>query len=160
MGVPAGLVPCIDQSFDLDKLNLSDRLKIVINSETKSSRRYAELEAISGIPADNWKSFWHGKQRPTADMIEAVCKNWTIYPRVMMLRRINYMNLAVHLLMMAVIIFDLKFIVEILSVTSIDGVVFPILALPLLCLFGLILVYGLLWHGKIFPILDEGQTSS
>lgn len=67
------------QGLDLNKLTLSDRLKIVISAETKSSRRYADLENVSGIPADHWKSFWHGKQRPTAEMVEAVCKNWSIY---------------------------------------------------------------------------------
>lgn len=70
---------CSNQGLELNKLTLSDRLKIVISSKTKSSRRYVDLEDVSGIPADHWKSFWHDKQRPTADMVEAVCKNWPIY---------------------------------------------------------------------------------
>ncbi|MGM9516850.1 hypothetical protein ACS5PK_21575 [Roseateles sp. DB2] len=59
--------------------SLVDRLKAVIDWETNESRRWKELEACSGIAANSWQQMWRGRQRPTAEMIEAVAQEWPAY---------------------------------------------------------------------------------
>ncbi|WP_250501752.1 hypothetical protein [Caballeronia sp. AZ7_KS35] len=58
--------------------NLAERLRLVIAEHTSPSRRFAELQALSGdrISADSWKNCWHGRQRPTGEMIELVAQSW------------------------------------------------------------------------------------
>jgi hypothetical protein len=55
---------------------IKDRLRAVIERNTDERGRFAELEKMTEISANSWKSFWHGRQRPTCDMIEAVCSHW------------------------------------------------------------------------------------
>ncbi|MRW91025.1 hypothetical protein GJ699_13600 [Duganella sp. FT80W] len=52
------------------------RLKAVIEVVTDERGRFAELEKLTKVSANSWKSFWHGRQRPTCDMIEAICARW------------------------------------------------------------------------------------
>jgi hypothetical protein len=59
--------------------NLQNRLIELIKVATLEHRRFKQLEELTGIPADRWKNFWLGRQRPTAEMIEAVCQNWPEY---------------------------------------------------------------------------------
>lgn len=58
---------------------IATRMKAIIEAETDNRRRYKELEEISSVHPDTWKSFWYGKQRPTAEMIEAVSQRWPQY---------------------------------------------------------------------------------
>lgn len=58
---------------------LSRRLKEVVLATTTEYRRFKQLEDVSEVPADSWKSWFHGRQRPTAEMIEAVAANWPEY---------------------------------------------------------------------------------
>lgn len=58
---------------------LKDRLKELIEFKTNARGRFAELEELTGSSANSWKSFWHGRQRPTSEMIEAICEIWPEY---------------------------------------------------------------------------------
>jgi hypothetical protein len=51
----------------------------VIQAKTSDRRRSKELEEETGIPDRNWKQVWNGRQRPTAHMIEALCRRWPEY---------------------------------------------------------------------------------
>ncbi len=55
---------------------LADRMKLVIDARADRRGKFAQLEDITGIPAENWKSFYYGRQRPNPDMIEAICRTW------------------------------------------------------------------------------------
>ena len=58
---------------------IKERLRAVIERNTDERGRFAELEKMTEISANSWKSFWHGRQRPTCDMIEAVSRHWPQY---------------------------------------------------------------------------------
>lgn len=59
--------------------NIVDRFKAVIRQNTSDKRRWAELEALTEIPATSWNKAWNGKQRPTAEMLQAVARLWPEY---------------------------------------------------------------------------------
>lgn len=55
---------------------IGKRFTLLIKKMTHESRRFKELEELSGIAAVSWrKAFTHG-QRPTAEMIEVVSRAW------------------------------------------------------------------------------------
>jgi hypothetical protein len=56
--------------------NLSERLLLLINIKVDAQRRFKEMEKKSGIGSDRWSAFSLGRQRPTAEMIEAAGKIW------------------------------------------------------------------------------------
>ncbi|MDO8067907.1 hypothetical protein [Janthinobacterium sp. SUN206] len=60
-------------------MNLSSRLKAVVIEKTTEYRRFKQLEDLTSVQADTWKSWYHGRQRPTAEMIEEAGKNWPEY---------------------------------------------------------------------------------
>lgn len=53
---------------------LSERLHAAVQVTTEESGRFKKLSQDSGVPEASWKSWWYGRQRPTAEMIEAVCQ--------------------------------------------------------------------------------------
>lgn len=55
---------------------ISDRLKALIDSRTDKRGKFVQLEEATGIPAESWKSFYYGRQRPNPDMIEAAAISW------------------------------------------------------------------------------------
>lgn len=57
-------------------MDIQARLRAVIETVTDERGRFAELEKLTQVSANSWKSFWHGRQRPTCDMIEAICTHW------------------------------------------------------------------------------------
>jgi hypothetical protein len=59
--------------------NIFERTQAVLRSVTSDRRRYKELEEKTGIPASNWQSAAKGKQKPTAVMVEALCRRWPKY---------------------------------------------------------------------------------
>lgn len=63
----------------MSKLNLSERMRELIVFATDEYRRYKQLEITTGIQADTWKSWFHGRQRPTVEMIESAGKQWPQY---------------------------------------------------------------------------------
>ena len=56
--------------------SINERFQAVIRRNTSETRRWSELEAFTGIPASSWQKAFHGKQRPTADMLQAVARQW------------------------------------------------------------------------------------
>lgn len=58
---------------------LTERARKVIFEQIHATRRFKVLEEMTEISSEGWKSFMYGKQRPTAAMIEAVCKKWPQY---------------------------------------------------------------------------------
>lgn len=58
------------------KSRLAERMKALIDSQTDKRGKFAQLEATTGIQAENWKSFYYARQRPNPDMIEALAQAW------------------------------------------------------------------------------------
>lgn len=56
--------------------SIQDRFSAVIRQKTSKTRRYAEMEALTGIPATSWNKAFNGKQRPTPEMLQAVGQLW------------------------------------------------------------------------------------
>jgi hypothetical protein len=58
--------------------NLDERMRRVVDSKIPNIQKFRELQRISNdtIAANNWKNWYHGKQRPTVQMIEFVCKKY------------------------------------------------------------------------------------
>lgn len=56
--------------------NIVDRFRKLIHANIDSSHRWAMLEAQTGIPATSWQKAFTLKQRPTAEMLEAVARIW------------------------------------------------------------------------------------
>lgn len=59
--------------------NLQARMILVIKKMTGERRRFKELEELTSIPADRWKAFSLGRQRPTSEMIEGIGRLWPKY---------------------------------------------------------------------------------
>ncbi|VVD71760.1 hypothetical protein PEP31012_00642 [Pandoraea eparura] len=59
--------------------NLRERFADIIRMNTSETRRWKELESLTGIPAANWLAAVRNKQRPTAEMIEALARTWPQY---------------------------------------------------------------------------------
>ncbi len=57
-------------------LHLSERLRQVVIEKTDEFRRFKQLSDQTGIQANAWKNWFHGRQRPTAEMIESIAKLW------------------------------------------------------------------------------------
>lgn len=55
---------------------IGERLKWLISNWLPERKRFSTLEKLSGIPADHWKNFWHGRQRAHEHMIQAVARQW------------------------------------------------------------------------------------
>lgn len=53
---------------------LSERLHAAVQATTEEAGRFKKLSQESGVAEASWKSWWYGRQRPTAEMIEAVCQ--------------------------------------------------------------------------------------
>jgi hypothetical protein len=60
----------------MGKANIADRLKTLIDTNADKRGKFAQLEGMTNISSENWKSFYYGRQRPNPDMIEAVAKLW------------------------------------------------------------------------------------
>lgn len=64
--------------YELHGWSLRTRLAELIDQKTESEgkARFKYLEKITGIKTTHWRDFSSLKQRPTVEMIEAVCKLW------------------------------------------------------------------------------------
>lgn len=58
---------------------ISERLKSLIEVKTTATRRHKEMEEATKLPAEIWKAWWHGKQRPNEEMIQAIAQIWPEY---------------------------------------------------------------------------------
>ena len=56
--------------------SIVDRFRKLIHANIDSSHRWAMLESQTGIPATSWQKAFTLKQRPTAEMLEAVARIW------------------------------------------------------------------------------------
>jgi hypothetical protein len=62
-------------SNELDNCDsLAGRMRYLILATTQGYRRNKELEEKTNIAAERWNAFMNGRQRPTAEMIEAFAK--------------------------------------------------------------------------------------
>lgn len=68
--------PCLKTKMEKSDHQLSDRMRLLIDQRYDKRGKFAQLEALSGVAADNWKSFYYGRQRPNADMVEALAQLW------------------------------------------------------------------------------------
>ncbi|CAM3898275.1 hypothetical protein EV679_2548 [Kerstersia gyiorum] len=59
--------------------NLRNRLALLIEQQVDEKTRFKALEALTNIKATQWRDFFAGKQRPTAEMIEAASRLWPEY---------------------------------------------------------------------------------
>lgn len=59
--------------------DIARRFSTVIQRNTSDTRRYAEMEALTGIPATSWNKAYNWKQRPTVEMLQAVGRLWPEY---------------------------------------------------------------------------------
>lgn len=57
-------------------MSAKDRLRLLIESMAPEKGRFGYLASIGGGSAESWKAFWHGRQRPTCDMLEAAARQW------------------------------------------------------------------------------------
>lgn len=55
---------------------IADRLRSLIDARTDKRGKFGQLEQLTLIPAENWKSFYYNRQRPNPDMIEALAIAW------------------------------------------------------------------------------------
>ncbi|MEF2266565.1 hypothetical protein V3C40_07200 [Janthinobacterium sp. LS2A] len=55
---------------------LAGRMKLMIDARADRRGKFAQLQELTGIPAENWKSFYYDRQRPNPDMIETICQAW------------------------------------------------------------------------------------
>ncbi|MFZ6780416.1 hypothetical protein ACO0LD_26600 [Undibacterium sp. Ji83W] len=62
--------------MDRHKRKLADRMKELIDTQADKRGKFAQLESLTGIQSENWKSFYYGRQRPNPDMIEALAHTW------------------------------------------------------------------------------------
>lgn len=58
---------------------IGERMKWLIGHWLPERKRFTTLERVSGIPADHWKNFWHGRQRAHEHMIQALARQWPEY---------------------------------------------------------------------------------
>lgn len=58
--------------------NISKRLRQIVDVGTQevATRRFNWLANNTSVSAEAWRSFWNGKQKPSAEMIESAAKLW------------------------------------------------------------------------------------
>lgn len=59
--------------------SIQDRFREVIRHNTSEARRFADLQALTGITANSWNKAYNLKQRPTPEMLQAVAQLWPEY---------------------------------------------------------------------------------
>lgn len=74
----------LENFSDTAETSLLDRFKAIIDYETHETRRWKELEELTGITTHSWRQAYLGKQRPTAEMLEGVALHWPKYAFWMM----------------------------------------------------------------------------
>lgn len=56
--------------------SLTERALTLMAHVTNKQRKFKQLEEVTAIPADRWSALSLGRQRPTAEMIEALARAW------------------------------------------------------------------------------------
>ena len=52
--------------------SIDERMRALVEVKTDEHRRFRTLEDQTEIPHQTWKAWYHRRQRPTAEMIEAI----------------------------------------------------------------------------------------
>ncbi|MCY0915289.1 hypothetical protein INH39_08450 [Massilia violaceinigra] len=60
-------------------MNLSERLRELIEVVTPPTRRFVALEEETGLKAETWRTWWNRGGKASADMIQAAGKTWPEY---------------------------------------------------------------------------------
>lgn len=60
-------------------MNLSERLREIIEKVTPPTRRFVALEEATQINAKTWQTWWSRKGKASADMIQAAGQAWPHY---------------------------------------------------------------------------------
>ena len=55
---------------------MNNRINELICKITEQSRRFRQMEEMTGIPATSWQKVFTAKQRPTMEMIEKLCSTY------------------------------------------------------------------------------------
>jgi hypothetical protein len=62
--------------MDTRAILLNARLKILLEMNTRPTRRFADAESHTDIPARQWASWWNERAKPSPEMLSAVCIAW------------------------------------------------------------------------------------
>ncbi|MFM0508633.1 hypothetical protein [Paraburkholderia sp. RL17-373-BIF-A] len=62
-----------------DNLDIQARTRALIEHAVPPSRRFKDLEQIGGISAGTWRTFWTRNTYPSAQMLEALSRQWPQY---------------------------------------------------------------------------------
>jgi hypothetical protein len=57
-------------------MGMHERLKALIEANTNTTKRYKELEELTGIASETWRTYFTRGVRPTGDLIEAAARTW------------------------------------------------------------------------------------
>jgi hypothetical protein len=60
-------------------MSIGERIKEVLELKLGKKGKIVAIERLSGINKSSWNSALSGKQRPTAEMIQFVCREWPEY---------------------------------------------------------------------------------
>ena len=60
-------------------MSIGERIKEVLELKLGRKGKIVAVERLSGINKSSWNSALSGKQRPTAEMIQFVCREWPDY---------------------------------------------------------------------------------
>lgn len=60
-------------------MNLSERLRLVVETVTPPTRRFVALEERTEIKAETWRTWWNRGGKASADMIQAVAESYPEY---------------------------------------------------------------------------------
>lgn len=60
-------------------MNLSERLRQLIEAVTSSTRRFVALEEQTGVKAETWRTWWNRGGKASADLIQAAAQTWPEY---------------------------------------------------------------------------------
>lgn len=60
-------------------MNLSERLRQIIEAVTSPTRRFVALEEQTGVKAETWRTWWNRGGKASADLIQAAGQTWPEY---------------------------------------------------------------------------------
>jgi len=58
---------------------IAERMRAVIDAKLDKRGKFSQLETLTGISSENWKSFYHARQRANEHMIETMGRLWPEY---------------------------------------------------------------------------------
>lgn len=58
---------------------MRDRIKDIVTTQTLATKKYKQMEDLTGIAASSWQNVCDGKQRANQDHIEAIGRVWPQY---------------------------------------------------------------------------------